>query len=146
MNIDNITKGLKALRSAMVRMGVFADILENEVDIADPAVFAGRCEVFAAVVEERVRQEEKFPGQQVPLSDEKPIVARDRVEDAREWCNTAMRIGTLTADNIFDEEAQEFREALALGDREAIRKEGVQVIAVILRILESDAYKALEGK
>lgn len=142
----NINKGIEALRSAMESMGVFADIIENEVDIAAPGVFAGRCEVFKAVVDERARQEEKFPGQQVPLSGIPIKTATYCAKEARGHCELATSDGSLTADDIFAEEAEEFREALALGDREAIRKEGVQVIAVILRILESDAYKALDGK
>lgn len=166
----SISKGIEALRSAIVNMGAFVDIIETEADIADPAVFAGRCEVFKAIVEERARQEAKFPGQQLPLwvstfmDERRETVAAgdgDALSDAATYASLlpseqsikdslANRArggcGDVTWALVLVEEVVEFVAALGRGDATAARTEGVQVMAVVLRIFESDAFKALEGK
>ena len=107
---------------------------------------------FDAIEAERRRQEAKFPGQRIPFFD--PAHYDDRgvafflgyeEAKAKRRCDVAASSGTCDWNLVLAEEVAEFLHALARGDAKGAYKEGVEVCAVVLRMLESPEFAALKG-
>lgn len=110
---------------------------------------------FSSIEVERDRQDEKFPGQRLPfvrvlgvhpgegMSTSTKKHLKYAVERAKTRCESRYAAGTLDWRIVLEEEIAEFFYALVDGDPDSAFAEGVQVCAVVLRILESHEFKAI---
>lgn len=93
--------------------------------------FAQMNRIMQEVVAERFRQEEKFPGQQLPDGNDTSAKTMGLLAKlAKNRCDQASADGVLTWHDVLLEEVAE---ALAETDQDALREELIQVAAVAMR-------------
>lgn len=94
-----------------------------------------RLQFFEMILQERERQELKFPNQDLSLPVPPfEVLGLPTMEEIRSQCDRAMAEGTVTVGHILLEEVGEFLEAPQENNHDF--GEGVQVCAVVLRALE----------
>lgn len=96
--------------------------------------------VLADVAAERKRQDDKWGVQRHPLyiyDPEVELTASRECNRARNECDRVARAGALTWSHILQEEHAEAIVEAFKGDRAALRKEMVQLAAVLIASIES---------
>lgn len=93
-----------------------------------------RNQIFADIVAERARQDEKFPNELVLPYDLTPSGGRETwMKLAQLACDRAQREGRLTHNHIIDEESAELLNART---REELRTEAIQTAACCVKLVE----------
>lgn len=98
-------------------------------------------DIYMEILSERKAQDAKWGEQNHPMILLTPAVdlgvIQSQVEVKREICNTFFPAGIGTWKHILDEEVWEAYEQAALGNQEELRKELIQVAAVVVAMIES---------
>lgn len=137
------------------RVGEILDTVRR-IEARMTATSERRAAIFAEVSKERERQEVKFPGQRLPLVEPEDEPGRidlprtvkqlaDREKAYRKVCDERAKDGSVTWLDVAREEFAEAMHALGKlqaghGSKAEARAECVQVIAVLVRLLESEHF------